>query len=502
MKKTESGYTLVELMMVIAVLAILSLGAFNLFVALLHSAIVGTRQAVASTLATNQMEYLKSLPYDSLAVAGGPIASTTTVPATITKTVDGDTYTITTAINYIDDAYDGCFNYPTQALKQQYCQNYPPPAGAPTDQNPQDYKYINVTVTDKSGLRLASLDTHVAALVAETASTTGALFVTVLDGGGDALSGATVTVINNAVSPAVNASENTDENGIAIFYGLPPNTGYNYQISASMSGYSSLTTIAPSGSLVPAYPSKDIFSQNSSSSTLTLYPQGANSLVVETTDVSGNPLPGAKVAIKGGYKKYTDTTDTSYYYNATTPATDSSGLTALSGLVPQGYFFCGDDGGSGCSVGSTPYYLAAAVPYGGNSPLEPINVPTFDPSNPPATTFAYSGNSYLQKVRLLLTSSSSFPRVQTLTPYSGSLSDGSLSNLAFTLTGANLSTNVSFVQGGNSFPASCTGTSTKDDCTVNLSGASVGNTQLVVQSGGQTLTLPAAPLLGGILVSP
>src|SRR5665213_3772367 len=159
MKRTEAGYTLVELMIGISILSILGLGSFQLFTSLLHSAIVEQRQAVASTLATNQMEYLKSLPYDNLAVAGGAIVSNNTIPGTITKKVDGDTYTITTNITYADNAYDGCGSYPTQALKQNYCRDYPPPSGAPaTDGNPGDYKDVNVSVKDKSSLQLASLD--------------------------------------------------------------------------------------------------------------------------------------------------------------------------------------------------------------------------------------------------------------------------------------------------------------------------------------------------------
>src|SRR5665213_163534 len=219
MKRKQGGYTLVELMVAIAVLAVLSLGTFNLLIALLHSAIVSQRQAVASTLATNQMEYLKSLPYDNLAVAGGAIVSNNTIPGTITKKVDGDTYTITTNITYADNAYDGCGSYPTQALKQKYCRNYPPPSGAPAvDSNPADYKDVNVTVSDTSGSQLASVDTQVSALVAETASNTGALFVYVVDDSGEPVTGATVNVTNSSVSPAVNVSDVTDENGIVIFY--------------------------------------------------------------------------------------------------------------------------------------------------------------------------------------------------------------------------------------------------------------------------------------------
>lgn len=520
MRRNQLGYTLVELMVTMTVLAILALGALTLFTSLLHSAIVAQRQAAASSLATNQMEYLKALPYGHLAVAGGPIISSSTIPASFTKKVQGVTYTVTTSINYADDAYDGCGAYPNDTLKQKYCRNYPPPAGAPsTDNNPGDYKDVHVAVTDPSGTQLASLDTQVSALVAETASDTGALFVNVVDASGQPVTGASVHVVNDSVSPAVDVSDNTDQNGLAIFYDLPPSTsGYHYQITGSKSGYSTLATIAPSGSLQPTYPNQNLIVQNSSYVTLTLKQQGDDSLVIETTDVSGNPLPGVKVYTKGGYKKYTDSNDTSYYYDDMTPSdtrptTDSGGLIAMTGLVPGGYVFCGDKGDTGCQIGSTTYYLAAAVPYGGSSSLQPINVPTYDPSNPPSTTYSYNGTNYLQKVRLMLTTDSSYPRVATLSPYEVSTSGGTLSNFGFTITGQNLpcsssagscSTSVKFVQGGTTFTASCTGDSigTQLDCTVDLTGSAVGVAQLVVSVGGKTLTLPVSPLLGGLNVTP
>jgi type II secretory pathway pseudopilin PulG len=522
MERHEGGYTLVELLVIIAVLTIIGLGAFDLFISLLHSAIIAQREAVASTLATNQMEYLKSLPYDNLAIAGGPIISSTTLPKTLTKKVNGDTYTVTTNISYVDDAYDGCGSYPTQALKQQYCRNYPPPSGAPaTDGNPADYKDVNVSVTDKSGLDFASLDSQIAALVAETASNTGALFINVVDNSGQPVEGATVNVSNGSVSPAVNVSDTTDENGIVIFYDLPPSTsGNKYVITASDTGYSTLATIAPSGVLQPTYSSQNLIAQSSSYVTMTIKQQGSNSLVLETTNTSGGVLANAKIYVKGGYKKYTSSSDTSYYFDNmspsdTRPVTDSNGLAALANLVPGSYYFCGDAGATSCSVGGTTYYLAAAIPYGGANPLQPITVPTYDPSNPPSTTFAYNAVNYLQKVRLMLTTSSSFPRVAGLTPGDGSLSSGTLASFAFTLSGVNIpcsatasscNTHVSFLQGSNSYTASCTGANTNNaqslNCTVNLASATAGNTQLVVTVGSNTLTLPASPLLGGIIIVP
>ena len=519
MKQREGGFTLVELVVAIVLLAIITTAGFALISALVRSAVVAKRQAAASTLATNQMEYLKSLPYDNLAIAGGPIVSNSTIPASFSTTVDGDKFTVTTSISYVDDAYDGCGSYPTQALKQKYCANYPPPANAPTvDTNPADYKDVNVSVTDSSGLVLAALDTHIAALVAETASNTGALFINVVDDGGNPVSGATVNVANTTTSPAVNVSDTTDQNGTVIFYDLPPSTsGNHYQISASETGYSSLTTIAPSGSLQPTYSNQNLAAQSSSYATLTLKPEGQNSLVIETTDTSGNPLPSAKIYVKGGYKKYTATSDTTYYYDTlipsdTRPVTDSNGLAALTNLVPGAYIFCGDTGATSCSVNGTTYYLAAAVPYGGSNPLQPILVPTYSASNPPTTTFPYNSVNYLQKVRLMLTTNASFPRVASLSPGDVSASSSTLSTFAFTVTGTNLpcssnanscSTHVSFTEGGSTYTASCTGSSagTQLTCSANLTGITVGNTQLVITVGSNTLTLPASPLLGGLIVT-
>lgn len=520
MRRKEEGYTLVELIVSLAVLSIIAVSAFTLMTSLLHSTIIAKRQAVAYTLANNQMEYLKSLPYDNLAIAGGAIPSNITIPGTFTKKVNGEDYTVKSGIVYSDDAYDGCGSYPSQELKQKYCKNFPAPSGAPaTDTNPADTKNVTVTVTDRNGTTLSSLDTNVAARVAETASNTGALFAKVVDDSGNPVSGATINVSNTSLNPAINVSDTTDSNGIVIFYGLPPDTtNFDYKLTASKTGYSTLATLPPSGSLQPTYPSLNLLAQNSALTTLKIMPQGEDSLVIESTDTNGTALPNVKVYAKGGYKRYTSTSDTSYFYDNmrgsdTRPTTNASGLTALSNLVPGDYIFCGDTGATSCTVGSTTYYLAAAIPYTGNNPLNPITVPTYNASSPPATTFSYNGNDYLQKVRLMLTTSSSFPRVYRMNPHSADISSDNMSNINFSLTGANLpcsataascSTQVKFIQSGNTFSASCTGNASgvQLNCSINLSAAAIGQTQLQVIVGGNTLTLPASPLLGGFNVAP
>lgn len=516
--QSQAGWTLIELVIGVLLLGIVALSFFGLFSSLVSSALVAKQKAAASTLVTNQMEYLKSLPYNSLAVVGGSIVAQNPLPASSVQSLNGQTYTVKTSINYIDDAFDGCTNYPNATLKQKYCRNYPSPSGAPVvDQNPQDYKILHVSAYNKQNTLLAEVDTQVSARVAETASNTGALFVNIIDNNGNPVEGATVQVTNTTTVPVVGVSDTSDSGGIAIFYGLPPDTtGYDYVLTASKTGYSSLNTIAPTGTLQPNYPSQRIFTQQSSYVTLSISPQNANSIAIETVNTAGAALGNTKVYTKGGYKKYTASSDTSYYFDTLSPSdtrltTDANGLGALNNLTPGGYYFCGDTGATGCSIGGTPYYLAAAVPYGGGDALSPIAVPA--DSTSPGTTYPYNGLSYLQKVRLILTPNSAFPRVTTISPSEASQTSGAIGSFAFQITGANLPCNavasscssiVRLNQGAGVFTASCTGSSAglQLNCSVDLSPAAVGQTNLSITANGSTLTLPGSPLLGGINVTP
>jgi hypothetical protein len=142
------------------------------------------------------------------------------------------------------------------------------------------------------------------------------------------------------------------------------------------------------------------------------------------------------------------------------------------------------------------------VPYGGTNPFNPVTVPTYDPLTPPTTTYDYNGGAYLQKVRLILSTSSTYPRVRTINPASASLSSGTLNNFPFTVSGTNLSgASVRFLKDSNTYTATCTGT-TSLSCSINLTGITAGVANMQLVAGGNTLTMPADPLLGGLIVSP
>jgi len=512
--KKQKGFTILEVLIGMVIIAVLIVSAASTYIALQSSAALARHKSIGTELATNKIEYLKALPYDNLAVAGGAIYHPSPLPASETKSINGYSYTIKTSINYIDDAYDGCGNYANQTIKESLCRHYPPPSGAPgTDLNPADYKIANVKVYGYGNKKFAELDTQIAARVAETDSTTGALSVSIMDDSGNPISGATVQATNNTLSPNVLVTDSTDANGNAIFYGLPPDNLADYIISASKNGYSSLTTIASSGSLSATYPNQAIFSQTGSNVTLVLKPMTANSLALATVDTNGNPISGVKVSIKGGYKKYQDLTNTEYYYNNfspsdTRPTSDGSGLIFIQNLVPGDYIFCGDNGNSGCTVGGTNYIVAAAVANQSDHSFNPMSVPSFSSSNP-----LYSG--YTQLIRLILTTNSSMPTIKTITP--SQVDQANVGNFHFMLEGTNLTcyaqgngcpTTVRFrEQGGptvtatNCFDDENT-SGVKMECDANLSSMTSGMKYIEISNGGGTLSIPFwADAKGGVGVS-
>lgn len=504
----NAGFTIIEILVASVVLAIIAVAALSTYTTLQSTAIIAKHKSIATELATNQIEKLKGLPYDNLAVAGGSIVHASPLPNSESIAINSYTYTVKTSINYIDDAFDGCGNYANETIKQQLCRNYPAPATAPaTDLNPADYKIVNVKVYGLQDKKLSELDTQISARVAETNSTTGALSVLVVDDSGSPISGATVQVQNSTTAPAVNVSDSTDSSGNAIFYGLPPDTDKDYIVTASKSGFSSLQTIASSGGLTPYYENQSVLTQTGSSVTLTLRPKTNNSLIVSTVDTSGNPIGGVSINIKGGYKKYNDADppyDTEYYYSDTTKVTDpTTGLAYYNDLTPGPYFFCGDDKTTGCSG----YRVVAAVASSGDHSFDNIMIPNYTSSLP-----LFSG--YTQYVRLILTTNMNLPVVSTLSP-SDISSSSDLSNIDFTLRGQNLTcsvsscaTSVSFrVQAGPTYTASCLDPSssggTQMDCNIDLSGATTGMKYLEISNSGGTLTIPFwSDAKGGINVSP
>ncbi|MFZ1324312.1 MAG: carboxypeptidase regulatory-like domain-containing protein [Candidatus Saccharimonadales bacterium] len=510
----SKGFTIIEILVSAVVIGIMSISLLGAYVALNSTAIFSRQKIIGTQLATNRLEYLKSLPYDNLAVAGGAIPHPTPLPSTETIVLDNVSYEIRTSINYADDAFDGCAAYATPAIKSNLCRNLPEPAAATTDTNPADYKIANVKV-NVLGKKVSELDTNIAARVAETNSTTGSLSVTVIDSSGNPVSGATVNVNNTVLNPDIDVNDSTDVNGVAIFYGLPPHATNSYRVTASKSGYSTIFTIPPSGSLAPSFASQNIVVQQSSSVTLTIDPMGEYSLLAEVKDTNGNNLANMRTYAKGGQKLYSNTADSSYYFDNftptdTRPTSDASGNFVMENLTPGSYIFCGDNGAANCRIGGTAYYLVASVPYAGTNQIGPISIPAYVAASPPSPTFPFGGNGYYQQARLIFSTNSNFPRIYDISDGAASKASGTHT---FTIKGTNLpcdasnpaacGTSVTIKNSAGNMDASCIGSASVLTCTIDVSAANVEQSNITLTANGFTINIPnGSGMLGGVNVTP
>ncbi len=491
----ESGFSVPELIVTIIVFAIVSVAIATTLIAYINSASLSRLRASALSVATQQMEYLRSLPYDGLAVAGGSIATSgTPIPATITVSRSSRSFDVETDIRYADDAYDGCLNYgASQAL---LCRNYTATTVL-SDVNPKDYKLATVTVKEKTtGKVYSTLSTQFTSRVAEVAGNSSAILVTVLDGSGSPVGGALVRIRNTTLSPQVNQTATTDSNGIALFLDVPVDTGKDYVVSSTKSGYSNATTIAQSGSLIPQYPNVSGIAQQVSNVTLKSEQISTNSLEIKLVDTSGAALPGVSIGVKGGIKLYTNPSDTTYS-QLFTVTSDATGYVHLGSLVPGDYQVCFLAQPSPCSASSSYKALAVNVAYGANS---------FQPFEIPAGTSAADGGP-MQRIVVVMSTSTTMPRITDVQPslFSSTATDAATSLV--TINGANLSgATVQLRQGTTTLTGTVSGSDTSAQIAreFNLSGVAAGAYELIVTTGvGTVIQTGVAPgTLGGVNVTP
>lgn len=471
---SQHGFTVVEMMITIIVFSVVALGTYGLLTSYITSATYAQVKAVAVSVASEEMERLRSLPYNRLAVQGGAIViSEAYLPATKNIQRSDRYFTVQTDIRYVDDAYDGCFNYPTQADRDKYCRNGPPDASKPFDNNPLDYKIAQVTVRDKNSQKaIATLSSQFAARVAEVASDTSMISVKVADQSGEGVAGASVNVKNTAVTPTIDQTITTDDTGSALFMDIKPDSGSNYVVTASKTGYSTLSTIPQSGTLVPTYPNTNAIAQNMSNVTLKINELSPSSLGIMAVNTSGAALAGQTLTLKGGIKLYTDANDQQYSYEANV-TTDASGSINIGSLVPGDYRLSS----------STQTLVALHVATGTYS---------FQPFLVPSGKIPISGMSTMQAVRVILSSDSTHPTIGSISPTSISTSDPYAGATSIKVEGSNLmGATVRLVQGGTVINGSPIAEIPDETGSVivrsfNLAGIPLGAYRLEVVQGGRT----------------
>jgi prepilin-type N-terminal cleavage/methylation domain-containing protein len=439
--RSQSGFTLVEILTSIVVLSIVILAVTNLFVSDLSTVSAGKARAIGLALANEQLEYLRDLPYDSLATQYGTIYPPGNIADTQNITRANYHFVVKTKIIYVDDPYDGNLAGTV--------------SGKPVDLYPYDYKKVEISVLlANNNFQVAKLVSDVAAKASETASNTGILSIKILDSLGQPVSGATIHIVNPVPNPDVDITTTTDNTGAVVIPGLPPDSNKNYLITASLAGYSTEQTYAdPVGAQTPVNPNANILVQQITSVTLAIDRLSTLNVTVVGTD--GDPVANQQVTITGS--KTTMTNPTVYKYSQTR-TTDGSGKIQLPGMEWDSYNFTVPAG----------KYLTVAVP---DAPV------------------ALAANSTVNEI-LTISNSANYPTIASIAP---TTAQTGIATESVTITGTNLpgSTTMKLKLAGQSDITATSVVSSGSGTTLsgvfNLTGAATGAWDLVVStSNGST----------------
>jgi len=223
MHRPVRGVSLVDVIVGTFLILVVFLTLFGLLRASILVSAVTKARASATAVATSQMEYVRSLSYDSVGTVGGIPPGT--VPQYATTTLDGVTFATRTFIGYVDDPADGLGVSDLTGITT-------------------DYKQVRVSVTYflNERIREVALVSNVVPPGLETSTGGGTLKIDVVDAQGAPVPGASVRIVNGSVSPAVDVTTYANATGAVYLPGAATST--EYQVTVGKSGYSSAQTYA------------------------------------------------------------------------------------------------------------------------------------------------------------------------------------------------------------------------------------------------------------------
>lgn len=211
----NKGFTFVGILVGVSLLLIVFLGIYGIFQ--LNLKVVGQNRAriTATTLANQKIEIIKNLAYDEVGTVSGIPSGEVLESETITR--NNIDYIVKTTIGYVDDPFDGL---------------------APADLLPNDYKKAKVKVFWTGLLDgEVTLITSIAPKGLETTEGGGNLLISVFDALGQPISQADIHLVNDQISPNIDAHYQTNNQGQYLVAGAPSSTNA-YQITVSKDNYS------------------------------------------------------------------------------------------------------------------------------------------------------------------------------------------------------------------------------------------------------------------------
>jgi len=218
----KRGFSLVETLVAVSVFVIIALSAYKGYVIILQGVSQIRLKNTAATIANEQFEIIRNLPYVDVGIVGGLPSGK--IPHTKTVVVGSASYEVTTIIRNIDDPFDGVIG------------------GDPNDLSPADNKLIEVQVSCiNCKFEPLTFTSRVAPKSLETTGNNGALFIQVFNANGEPVQGADIHIENNKATTTIVIDEVSDANGMLQIVDAPPGNEA-YEISVTKDGYSSAQT--------------------------------------------------------------------------------------------------------------------------------------------------------------------------------------------------------------------------------------------------------------------
>ncbi len=281
-KNKKRGFTLVEMLIFMFIFTIAGLTFYKVFT-------IGTKsmgdvrsRLGAIALANERIEIIRNLKYEDVATLGGIPAGNLLQVETVSRS--GKTYYVHCSVVAVDDPFDGTL-------------------AAGTDTRPADYKQVKIVVywEDNNLAKSTTAVTTISPPGVEAMYTGGILSLNVVDSSGVGIGQANVKIINNTVSPSVNAQYTTDSTGNLFLPEVIPAL-QTYSLQISKSGYFSVQTYAPYP--LSAVSPIDVHASvvNASINQKTIVMDKFSTINVYTKSPLGDIVPNIDFALAGGRK--------------------------------------------------------------------------------------------------------------------------------------------------------------------------------------------------------
>jgi hypothetical protein len=305
------GVTLIETLVAVAVFLVIGLSVYQAYLSISTMVRASRVKITATALANEQVEIIRNLPFEDVGISGGLPAGL--LPSTQNLTRDGKTFLVALTVRNVDDPFDGTIG------------------GAPNDLSPADYKLVGIDISCALCTNFQSLrfTTSVSPRSLETASTNGALFVQVIDAGGQPVPNANVHIENNVALPPIVIDDTTNNDGLLQIVDAPP--GVNaYEITVSKTGYTSDQTDTP-GAVAnpnPIKPHATVALQQVTAISFAI--DRASTLAVSSVSDTCSPISSADFSLAG--TKLIGTAPNVLKYPDTVYTTNAGGQKTISAL--------------------------------------------------------------------------------------------------------------------------------------------------------------------------